>query len=60
MDVKHVIVSYNRASVSGLLRPFLSFGLYPLNLHSFIRKCFIIKCNLISLLSHLSMFLRAY
>jgi len=30
------VCDYDRASVSGLLRPFLSFGFYPLNLHSFI------------------------
>jgi len=29
------VCDYDRASVSGLLRPFLSFGFYPLNLHSF-------------------------
>ena len=32
-----------RASVSGLLRPFLSFGFYPLNLHSF--KQLIVNVN---------------
>jgi len=30
------VCDYVRASVSGLLRPFLSCGFYPLNLHSFI------------------------
>jgi len=30
------VIIYVRASVSGLLRPFLSCGFYPLNLHSFI------------------------
>jgi len=30
------VCDYDRASVSGLLRPFLSFGFYPLNLHSMI------------------------
>ena len=32
------VCDYDRASVSGLLRPFLSFGFYPLNLHSFIHS----------------------
>jgi len=32
------VCDYVRASVSGLLRPFLSCGFYPVNLHSFIHS----------------------
>jgi len=36
VSLRVYVCDYDRASVSGLLRPFLSFGFYPLNLHSFI------------------------
>jgi len=35
VSLRVYVCDYDRASVSGLLRPFLSFGFYPLNLHSF-------------------------
>ena len=34
VSLRVYVCDYDRASVSGLLRPFLSFGFYPLNLHS--------------------------
>ena len=36
VSLRVYVYDYVRASVSGLLRPFLSCGFYPLNLHSFI------------------------
>jgi len=36
VSLRVYVRDYVRASVSGLLRPFLSCGFYPLNLHSFI------------------------
>ena len=35
VSLRVYVCDYDRASVSGLSRPFLSFGFYPLNLHSF-------------------------
>jgi len=38
VSLRVYVCDYVRASVSGLLRPFLSGGFYPLNLHSFIHS----------------------
>jgi len=38
VSLRVYVCDYDRASVSGLLRPFLSFGFYPLNLHSYLVK----------------------
>jgi len=43
VSLRVYVCDYDRASVSGLLRPFLSFGFYPLNLHSF--NCLCMCCK---------------
>jgi len=47
VSLRVYVCDYDRASVSGLLRPFLSFGFYPLNLHSFIHNIDFICCTCI-------------
>jgi len=46
VSLRVYVCDYDRASVSGLLRPFLSFGCYPLNLHSIIKSFCAVVCNL--------------